>query len=120
MELLGKLSKKLELESGVSKSGNQWKKLTFVLSLKGKFEKIVAVDTFNDEVIRLIDDTNIGEVIKCNVDATSREYNGKYYTSVTAWTAEIVKDYGNEEVKQDKKKDWLEPQPQEEDTGLPF
>lgn len=107
MEVVGKLEKKLKPESGVSKAGKPWEKMTFVLKLKSpKFPKILALDTFNANVIQFLYDTNIDTVLRCTVEATSREYNGKYYTSVTAFSVEKTTD-DEVEVKIEKAKNQL-------------
>lgn len=93
MEITGEVKKKLPIESGVSKAGKQWQKLIFVLQKKGtKFEQEVALEVMNADVIQFINDTSLGTLLKCQIDVTSREYNGRYFTSATAWKAETVRE----------------------------
>jgi len=93
MELTGTLKVKLPIESGVSKAGKQWNKMSFVLQIKDvKFPKEVCLETLNSEVIQMVSDTSLGTLLKCSIDISSREYNGKYYTSASCWRAEVTRE----------------------------
>jgi len=101
MEITGSLKAKLPIEGGVSKAGKQWSKLVFVLQIKDvKFPKEVALETLNGEVIQMVSDTSLGTLLKCQIDVSSREYNGKYFTSVSCWRVETVRE--EEEIKDHK------------------
>jgi hypothetical protein len=87
MILEGKVIKLIEVKSGVSKtSGNEWKLAQYLIdtTTNEQYPKQVVVEVFGDERIdelSLIPD----EQVKLNVEAESREFNGKWYTSVRAW-----------------------------------
>lgn len=67
-------------DSGVSKSGKQWSKQLFAIETEGQYPKKVAFGVMNGKFTM-----NMGDVVEVEVDAQSREYNGKWYTDLTAW-----------------------------------
>ena len=84
MDVTGKLVKKLELETGVSKAGKEWKKQSIVIDTGGDFNNEVCVSAFGDKVERM----NMLEIgmdvsVLCNV--YSREYNGRYYHNIDGY-----------------------------------
>jgi hypothetical protein len=87
MILEGKVIKLIEVKEGVSKtSGKDWKLAQYLIdtTTNEQYPKQVVVEVFGDERIdelSLITD----EQVKLNVEAESREFNGKWYTSVRAW-----------------------------------
>lgn len=84
MEITGKLIKKLEPISGEGKNGT-WTKQTFVIETEGQYPKQIAFDCFNDKC-ELIRNRIIGEQLTVKFDLESREYNGKYFTNVNAYS----------------------------------
>lgn len=84
MAIRGKVVAINQLQSGVSKTkGTPWKKQEFVIETEGQYPKKVAFSLMNDK----IDNANIqmGQTLEIEVDAQSREYNGRWYTELTAW-----------------------------------
>ena len=70
-----------EVTEGSSSKG-AWKKQSIVVRENGdKFDTDIAVELWNDNVGKAAP----GQEVECDVDVTSREYNGKYYTNVKAW-----------------------------------
>jgi hypothetical protein len=84
MEVTGKLIKKLELETGTSKAGKEWKKQTVVIDTGGEFNNIIAVSAFGDKVSKMNKlQEGMTVAILCNV--YSREYKGKYYHNIDGY-----------------------------------
>ena len=85
MEVTGKLMKVLDLESGTSKSGKEWKKQTVVIDNGDEFNNITAVSAFGEDKIKHLNKLKEGMtvVILCNV--YSREYKGKYYHNIDGY-----------------------------------
>ena len=50
MEVTGKLVKKLATESGVSKSGKEWKKQSIVIDTGGEFNNEVCISALGDKM----------------------------------------------------------------------
>jgi hypothetical protein len=87
LTLKGKVVKVLDVESGVSRSGNSWKKQEFVLETQDQFPKKICFTLFNDK-IALLSGFSGGEEIDVSFDIESREFNGKWYHNINAWKIE--------------------------------
>ena len=85
MEVKGKLSRKLEVESGISKSEKVWKKQTVVIDTGAEYNPEIAVTAFGDDKLKQLDKLEVGDsvVILCNV--SSREYNGRYFHNIDGY-----------------------------------
>ena len=87
LEITGKISQILPLETGESKNG-QWKKQFFILDfMDGNYPKKVSVSVWGDKTESL---RNMlpGTDVKVSFNVESREYNGRWYTDVKAWKIE--------------------------------
>lgn len=80
----GKIIAILQPQNGVSKTGKPWFKQEFVLETTGQYPKKVAFSVMKEDTVRNAQ-IQIGHVVKIEVDASSREYNGKWYTELNAW-----------------------------------
>lgn len=88
MEITGKIIQKLELQSGTSKQGNPWTKQEYVLETIENFPKKVHFDFFGDRANQY--PLEVGETVKLSFDIESREWNGRWFTSIRGWKAEKV------------------------------
>ena len=79
MEVKGKLVKMLKLETGVSKSGKEWKKQTVVVDNGEEFNNLIAVSAFGEEKIKDLNKLQEGMTVSILCNVYSREYKGKYY-----------------------------------------
>ena len=86
MEVVGKIILKLPLQSGVSQAGNNWKKQEYVLETEDSYPKKVHFDFFGDKADQF--PLNVGDRVRLSFDIESREYNGRWYTSIRGWKAE--------------------------------
>ena len=84
MEVTGKLVKKLELETGTSKTGKDWQKQSIVIDTGGDFNNEVCVSAFGDKVERM-NKLEIGMDVSVLCNVYSREYNGKYYHNIDGY-----------------------------------
>lgn len=113
MDLTGKLSKKLGIQSGISKAGRAWNKIEFVVTDKSKN---YAFSSLNSDVIQMVSDTDEGTMIRVTYDWESREYNGRYYTGATAFVVEKAGVF-----KEQKKDNTIYAAPKDDADGdLPF
>ena len=79
MKIIARVDKLLELQSGTTKAGKQWKKQSVLVTQTGTaFKDVVLIDFWNQNII----DLNEGENYNFEIVIKSREYNGKYYTNV--------------------------------------
>ena len=87
---VGRLVQVLEEVSGVGKTGNSWKKQSFVVELDGSstYPKKVCLTAWGDKVDTLKRLT-IGDRISAAFDVESREYQGRWYTDLKAWKIDV-------------------------------
>ena len=77
MNVTGKVVKKLDLESGTSKSGKEWSKQSIVIDTGGEFNNKIAVSAFGDKLIQM-NKLEVGMKVSILCNVYSREYNGKF------------------------------------------
>ncbi len=92
MEITGKIIVALPEQSGVSKAGNSWKKKEYVLETQETYPKKVHFDLFGDKADKY--PLTVGQTVRLSFDIESREYNGRWFTSIRGWQAEPVEDAG--------------------------
>lgn len=90
MEITGKIIVALPEQSGVSKAGNSWKKKEYVLETQETYPKKVHFDLFGDKADKY--PLSVGQTVKLKFDIESREYNGRWFTSIRGWEAEPIDD----------------------------
>ncbi len=88
MEITGKIIAALPEVSGVSRSGNAWKKKEYVLETQETYPRKVHFTCFGDNADKIV--LSVGQTATVSFDIESREYNGRWYTDIRAWKAEIA------------------------------
>ncbi len=86
MEVKGKIVQKLDPVGGTSKAGNAWSKQEYVLETIENFPKKIFFDFFGDRANQY--PLEVGDTITLSFDIESREWNGKWFTSIRGWKAE--------------------------------
>jgi hypothetical protein len=86
MNVIGKIIVALPEMSGQSKAGNQWKKREYVLETLENYPRKIHFDFFGEKADQF--PLQVGQVINLSFDIESREYNGRWYTSIRGWKAE--------------------------------
>ena len=126
MELTGKITNILPVQSGTSKNGNEWKKQEIIIQTEEQYPKNICITLWGNTISSNIKQ---GNNIKASVDIESREFNGKWYTTIKAWKIESLSASNENEVEIHLIKepplrgndDFNVPLPKEEDEdGLPF
>ena len=85
MEISGKLIQVLPEQGGVSKtSGKEWKLQAYVLETQEQFPKKVHFEVFGEDRIKA-NPCQLDDVVTVSFDIESREFNGRWYTSIRAW-----------------------------------
>ncbi|MCM1034294.1 MAG: DUF3127 domain-containing protein [Paludibacter sp.] len=84
MEITGKITTVLPLQQGTSKAGNPWQSQSYVLETQEQYPKKVCFEVFGEQRIK-DNPCNIDDVVTVSFDLESREFNGRWYTSVRAW-----------------------------------
>lgn len=85
MEIIGKVISVLPLQQGVSvRTNNPWSIKTFILETQENYPRKVAIEIFGDQ--RIADNPcEVDQIVTVSFDLESREFNGRWYTSVRAW-----------------------------------
>ena len=87
MQLSGKILVAQPIQSGVSKSGKDWKRQDFVLEVPGQYPKKVAFTVMNDNVPNF--GLAVGQDVDIEIDINANEWQGKWYNSITCWKATL-------------------------------
>ena len=89
MEQKGILKVIGSVESGTSKAGKTWSKQQIIIEFRdGSYDKILAFDIMKAETIKFVESLKVGQEIVVKFNVESREYNGRYFTNLTAWRIE--------------------------------
>ncbi len=89
MEIKGRIVQILPLQSGVSQSsGREWKKQEYILETGEQYPRKVCFQLFGDRVDQF--PMSVGDEVVVSCDIESREYNGRWYTNVSAWKIDKV------------------------------
>lgn len=86
LAIKGKIVKILEVETGTSKAGKEWKKQNFVIDTGNQYNPEVCFQLFGDEKIENFNKYNkVGQEVEVSFNVSSREFKGKYYHNLDAW-----------------------------------
>lgn len=116
MEIKGRVVANLGVQNGTSKAGKNWAKATVVVEYGDQYPKKVALDNMKnaDSFGALA----IGTEGTFHIEVESREFNGRWYTSVNCWKWETTQQAPAQPAPQQPV--YQQPQPPSEDDGLPF
>lgn len=89
MEITGKIIAVLPEQGGTSKNGNEWKKQEYVLETYDQYPKKVCFQIFGADRIEQAA-IKPGEDVNVFFDIDSREYQGRWYTNISAWKVDRV------------------------------
>ena len=86
MKVTGIITKVLPTQSGTSKAGKEWKKLSFLLTTTEEYNNLYCFDVFGDEKVEKFEKYNKeGDVVDVDFNVKTNEWNDKYFTSLDAW-----------------------------------
>lgn len=87
MELKAKLTQVLPLQTGEGRNGT-WKRQEFIVETDGQYPKKVCFSIWGDKVNPNI--LIVGNTLNVSFDIESREFNGRWYTDLRVWKADLV------------------------------
>ncbi len=88
LELEGRISRKLNVQTGTSARG-AWAKQEFIFEYQeGNFPTQVCMNVWGEEKVKDLEKYQVGDKVKVSFNLSSREYNGRWYTDVRAWRIE--------------------------------
>lgn len=86
LKISGKIIKILQVETGTSKAGKEWKKQNFVIDTGQKFNTEVCFQMFGEEKCENLTKYNkVNDNVEVYFNVSSREFNGNYYHNLDAW-----------------------------------
>ena len=88
MEITGKVVRLGGLTEGTSARG-PWRKQDLIIETDEQYPKTVCLTCWTnqiDEIQKMV----TGQLIKAQIDISSREFNGKWYTDVRVWRFDPV------------------------------
>ena len=84
MEVVGKIIQVLPIQEGVGRNGNPWKVQPYVLETLDQYPRKVHFEVFGEDRIKQ-NPCDIDQLVTVSFDIESREFNGRWYTSIRAW-----------------------------------
>jgi len=84
MEVVGKIIQVLPVQEGVGRTGNPWKVQPYVLETLDQYPRKVHFEVFGEDRIKQ-NPCEIDQLVTVSFDIESREFNGRWYTSIRAW-----------------------------------
>jgi len=100
LEVVGKIEKVLEAKKGTSKkSGEEWISQEFVVKTGDKYNNLYCFSIFGQEKVDNFAKYNkVGDAVKVSFNVSTNEWQGKYFTSLQAWS--IFKETGEANVEE--------------------
>ena len=88
-----KITKVLDTQSGTSKAGKEWSKLTFVGETDEEYNNLYAFELFGKEKVENFGKFNkVGDLVNVEFNVSTREWEGKYFTGLQAWRIDKAQD----------------------------
>ena len=84
MEVVGKIIQVLPMQEGIGRNGNPWKLQGYVLETIENYPRKVHFEVFGEDKIKN-NPCEIDQIVTVSFDIESREFNGRWYTSIRAW-----------------------------------
>ena len=84
MDVVGKIIQVLPAQEGVGRNGNPWKVQPYVLETLDQYPRKVHFEVFGADRIKQ-NPCELDQLVTVSFDIESREFNGRWYTSIRAW-----------------------------------
>lgn len=88
MKQQGKIIAVLPPASGTSKKGNPWRSQEFVLETQEQYPRKLAFKVMKDDILNM--GISVGHVVEIDFDIDAREWQGRWFNSVTCWKVSFV------------------------------
>lgn len=89
MEIQGKIIAVLPITTGEGKNGT-WRTQSYVLETMEQYPRKVCFELWGDKIDQF--PVAIDDMVNVSFDINSREWNGRWFTSVRAWKIEKMQD----------------------------
>ena len=64
---------------------DKFKKVEFSILTSDQYPKVVAFQITNDKIDNFLKYNKVGQSVEVKFNAESKEYNGRFFTNLTAW-----------------------------------
>ncbi len=83
---------KLPIETGTSKNGKEWQKGVVIVETDSDsdYPKKLAIQLFGDKVDKIYNALKIDNFYELSLNVESKEFNGRWFTEVSAWRYEFI------------------------------
>ena len=89
LSLKGTIVSFKEVQEGETKAGSAWKKQEFVIDTKTEYDNLICFEVFGEEKVNnLTKYQAVGDEVNVQFNIKCREYEGKHYTTLSAWRIE--------------------------------
>ena len=119
LEIAGKVIAVLEKRSGTSKSGNAWVTQEYVIETAEQYPKKCCFSLFGEEKIAACN-IQIGETITAHIDIDARQWENRWFNSISAWKIERASDAGAQAQEAPQQAPSDIPQSGQQGDDLPF
>ena len=86
LEVTGKITKILDLQTGTTQSGSEWKKQSFILETTEQYNNVYCFELFGEEKVEnFLKFNKVGNEVKVDFNVNTNEWKGKYFTTLSAW-----------------------------------
>jgi len=86
LEVTGKITKILDLQTGTTQAGAEWKKQSFILETKEQYNNVYCFEIFGEEKVdNFLKFNKVGAEVKVDFNVGCNEWKGKYFTTLSAW-----------------------------------
>ena len=92
MKVQGKITKILEKVTGQKKDGSgDWVKQNFIVTTDEQFNNLYCFEVFGAEKVDNLTKFNkVGDLVTVEFNVQTNEWQGKYFTSLQAWSIKKV------------------------------
>ncbi len=116
-KITGNITKVLELQTGTSKAGKEWQKLSFIVDTEAEYNNIYCFEVFGTDKVEKFNKWNkVGSKVTVSFNVSVSEFKGKYYTTLVAWN--VFNEFTDAPAKEEPIAEKVEDEGAEDD--LPF
>lgn len=109
LKIEGEITHILDIKTGTSKAGKEWRNQKFVINTGEQYNAEVAFGLFGDEKIEMLAGYKIGQTVEVLFNVSSNDAGGRWFPNIDCWKIQSVKAGSNDSVDDD-----------EGDSGIPF
>ena len=90
MEIEGRIINVLEKQEGTSnRTGNRWASQEYVIETHDQYPRKCCFRVFGEDRINAMN-IQVGEELRVSFDVDAREYQGRWYNTLTAWKVDRI------------------------------